>query len=128
MKKNMKKKGFTLIELIVVIAILGILAAILVPRFGGFQEKARKTQALVDAKQIATALDSYYAENDKWPDTAAESQKVLDMAFGTTAEATAHGAWTATQEPHALANGGFEWTTAGGYKAGRTATGKVEYK
>ena len=57
-----KKKGFTLIELIVVIAILGILAAVLIPRFTGFQDRATRTQVVTDAKQIATALESLMAE------------------------------------------------------------------
>ena len=64
-KNNMKnRKGFTLIELVVVIAILGILAAILIPQFTGFQERAARTQVVTDAKQIATAIDSLCAESD----------------------------------------------------------------
>lgn len=69
---NRKKKGFTLIELIVVIAILGILAAVLIPRFTGFTAKANQTQSLVSAKQVATAYDAWFAEhNNAWPADAA---------------------------------------------------------
>lgn len=79
MLKNKKKKGFTLIELIVVIAILGILAAVLIPKFGGFTERAKKTQALTDAKQFATAMDALEAEKGAGEfDEAA----VVEMAFG----------------------------------------------
>lgn len=72
--RNRKKKGFTLIELIVVIVILGILAAVLIPRFGGFTDKARSSQMLVNAKQVATAYDILISEG-KTP-TAADIVKV----------------------------------------------------
>lgn len=46
MRKNMKNKGFTLVELIVVIVILAILAAILVPALLGYIDKAKKNQEI----------------------------------------------------------------------------------
>ena len=61
--KNKKKKGFTLVELIAVIAILGILATILVPNIKGYTAKANKSKAIADAKTIVNAVDAYNAED-----------------------------------------------------------------
>ncbi|WP_425805720.1 type II secretion system protein [Desulfitobacterium sp. Sab5] len=65
LKKN--KKGFTLVELVVVIAIIGILATILVPRFIGYTDDAREKATISEAKNIRTIADTYYAKNGSWP-------------------------------------------------------------
>ncbi|OFI07576.1 fimbrial protein precursor [Clostridium acetireducens DSM 10703] len=62
MKGN--KKGFTLIELMVVIAIIIVLAGFLVPKFIGYQEKAKNVKAINTAKQIHTAVMGSYAEEN----------------------------------------------------------------
>ncbi|WP_425448624.1 type II secretion system protein [Dethiothermospora halolimnae] len=60
-KKINNKKGFTLIELIVVIAILGILAAIAIPRLGGFRDSASSAADEATAATIANAITLHYA-------------------------------------------------------------------
>lgn len=59
MRKN--RKGFTLIELIVVIAILAILAAIAIPTFTSITKDANQKVAVANARNIATAINTYNA-------------------------------------------------------------------
>ncbi|MPM04584.1 hypothetical protein SDC9_50862 [bioreactor metagenome] len=62
LKQKMNRKGFTLIELIVVIAIIAILAAVLIPRFAGFTKSADKSAAQATARTISTALATLVAD------------------------------------------------------------------
>jgi type IV pilus assembly protein PilA len=60
--KSKKKKGFTLVELIAVIAILGILAAVIVPRVTGYSDRARASKEKANAASIINAIEIYNAE------------------------------------------------------------------
>ncbi len=60
----MKKKGFTLIELMVVILIVAILAAVLAPMLTGRVQQAKWSEAKAAAGTIASALRAYWAENE----------------------------------------------------------------
>jgi len=64
MLKN--NKGFTLIELMIVVAIIGILAAIAIPNFVNYQCKAKQSEAKQLLKTYATGMEAYMAEFDKY--------------------------------------------------------------
>ena len=61
------KKGFTLIELLIVVAIIGILAAIAIPQFAAYRAKAYNSAAESDLKNNKTALESFFADNQQYP-------------------------------------------------------------
>ena len=54
--KKMNKKGFTIVELVIVIAVIAILASVLIPTFSGIIEKAKASNALSTAKNAYTSL------------------------------------------------------------------------
>jgi prepilin-type N-terminal cleavage/methylation domain-containing protein len=62
-KKLRNRRGFTLIELVVVIAILGILATVAVPRLTGFQENARERTDITNARTIANQVAILRTDN-----------------------------------------------------------------
>ncbi|MDK2882050.1 MAG: ral secretion pathway protein [Bacillota bacterium] len=71
MRRLLKNQGgFTLIELLIVVLIIGVLAGIAVPKVAGYSDAAKKRACQANMKQIATALEAYYLDNNgKYPDT-----------------------------------------------------------
>jgi general secretion pathway protein G len=71
--------GFTLIELMVVIVILGILAGLIIPRIMGRPEEARRMTARVQIESIETALKLYKLDNGNYPSTEQGLQALVEM-------------------------------------------------
>ncbi|WP_319371060.1 prepilin-type N-terminal cleavage/methylation domain-containing protein [uncultured Ilyobacter sp.] len=75
----MKKKGFTLIELMVVIAIIGLLAAIALPKFSDVTSQAKVANVQGNLSSLRTSISMFYAKTETYPDF------ITDNAYGTLA-------------------------------------------
>ena len=73
MNLQTNQKGFTIVELLIVIVVIAILAAISIVAYTGVQENARNTQRVANAKSVIDATNAYYSEKGSWP-TLAELQ------------------------------------------------------
>ncbi len=101
------RKGFTLIELLIVVVIIGILAAIAIPKFASTKEKAYLASMKSDLRNLATAEEGFFADNQVYTDIAASNlagsatadpaTKFVPSAGVTiTGKATAGTGWSAT--------------------------------
>jgi len=122
MKKN-NKKGFTLVEVIVVLVILAILAAILIPSMIGWIDKANQKSAVVEARSVMLASQTLASENYGNNVTTAPTQaQVFELAeiSGSSAKL----------ENLTVTNGkvmAFNYTSTDGYKVS-CANGKLDTK
>lgn len=76
MSKFRNAKGFTLIELMIVVVIIGILAAIAIPKFSNASARAKEKEAEVILKQVYTMQETYLAEKGMYADTEARLRSV----------------------------------------------------
>jgi general secretion pathway protein G len=71
---NKQHKGFTIVELLVVIVIIGILAAITIVSYSGITQRANYAREQSDMKNINDLVQMYYAENGQYPSTGGSDQ------------------------------------------------------
>jgi type II secretion system protein G len=67
MSLKLKQQGFTIVELLIVIVVIGILAALVITTFTGIQQRARNTERETDIKAIHGQVEAYYAQNGRYP-------------------------------------------------------------
>lgn len=85
-KKQSTSTGFTIVELLVVIVVIGILAAVTLVAFNGVQARARDSQRRNDVAIIAKSLELYYIDNGRYPSGSGSS--TINNYWSTTADAS----------------------------------------
>jgi prepilin-type N-terminal cleavage/methylation domain-containing protein len=122
---NRHEAGFTLVELMIVVAILGVLAAVAIPSFRNYQWKAKRSEAFTNLAGLASTQKAYFAVNDRYfgvgpaepgttnadvPTTIARPSAAIEVAF-------ANLGWTTEGKVF------FDYdTNSGGLGAGCTCT------
>lgn len=81
-------KGFTIVELLIVIVVIGILALLVITTYSGIQAKARNSKRTSDIKSLQTQLEAYFSQNGFYPSRA-------DLNQGTDPGTNANSTWAA---------------------------------
>ena len=103
-KRLSNRKGFTLVELLVVISIIGILSAIAIPKFSSATDSARGAKIQADLRTMDSAMQIYYASASKYPDQVAS---LVDANLLATAPVAPVGAW---RTPNGASGNGGSYT------------------
>jgi len=136
LNKPEKARGFTLIELMVVIAIIAILAAILIPNFMHARAQAQTTGCVANEKQIATAVEEYAVDhNGSYGSSGTVTSTLLGAAYlGVTPHDPASGSQYSLNTAAGGTYGSYQISDAGGHDTTTTnnlsngpGTGSVLY-
>lgn len=76
--KNRRQEGFTIVELLIVIVVIGILAAIVLTTYSGIQAKARNAKRQTDINSVQTQVEAYFASTGHYPSFADLSSSSWD--------------------------------------------------
>ncbi len=85
---NKRTKGFTIVELLIVIVVIGILAAIVIVAYNGVQQRARDSRRQNDIQSLTQALELYYLDNGKYPVSSGNAGTLPNAAWSTTADSS----------------------------------------
>jgi prepilin-type N-terminal cleavage/methylation domain-containing protein len=82
MKKSKMSQGFTLIELMIVVAIIGILAAIAIPQFANLVSKSQEGRTKANLGTIRSALSIYYGDTEGWYPSTTANNNLQSLTYG----------------------------------------------